>query len=462
MIGRLGELHMAQDMAQAHVKEKYGDFVLTQATVLPIRLPNGWRFPYDLYVGPFRVRHLMLILFVSDQGTLDVEWDDFADGKYAEAVKNMNTVVACLQSLPDDFPSAQEVRSRVTDEEPDAVVESTELVWALDEKVEMVLRWRVGLIKGILREVRMVGPKGAQTLDRRGNLVDDGESQPCSLRVAPDWNLGNARFRQRSGNLTIKTKGTDKSPTTLHSQWRVWCCMAHVAEYLAKLGYGEFSPHNVHIEFLSSDVKGAAFATVNGVPTITFSRDRGWDRSLSIVLHEMGHALWSLLYTRPPKILENEAVSEVEREGVAEGFCDYFAAALLSENNAPVGIGGELKPQPKLYRLPRMVDGDVFQVSSVPDSDPPARYLIGQKWANFLFDLRRVIYNEKIGTLQEADRLIFQAHLKPVVLNPPNPITPMSVYAASLWETAVAQNIPLPEETWKALINKHSVMSADS
>lgn len=458
MISLLEAIPLATERVQSPAYQRYG---LALASRLPLRLPTGWRFPYDSFAGSFRVRHSMLILFVSDEGVVSEEWNDFERDPHQEALHTLYEELAAAP--PPNLPPLQTVLPNVMDSHPGAVVESIEAVWAINEEGEPDLYWRLGLIEGIYRYVVVIGRDQKATLDR-GNRVPYLQKTLRSLSVARKWDLGRARFRRQSGNLTVKIRDlldVAQDQEHLRSQWTVWCCMARAAEFVEGLGYGEFGPHNVRVEYLASDalVDGAAFDTVRGAPTISFLRGGGWAEALSIVLHELGHALWTLLYTRPPAVLDTNAHAR-ELEGIQEGFCDYFAAALLSKNNGPVVIGGELaEATASRYQLPRPVDGRPFTDPTLANVTNADAHVIGRKWANFLFNARQAAQQQGMAG-RTADGLILRAHTKPLLPNGGiDPLTPMHCYLASLRETAVTLNLPFADANfWQDLAARHHIL----
>ena len=458
MISMLEAIPLAMEYVQSPVYQAYG---LTLSSRLPIRLPSGWRFPYDSFAGSFRVRQSMLILFVSDDGVISEEWNDFERGPHRDALQMLYEELA--GKPPPNLPPLQTILPKVRGEHPDAIIESIETVWALNEEGKPDLYWRLGLIEGIYRFVIVVGQDQKATLDR-SQRVPYLQKTLRSLSARPKWDLGRARFRRRSGNLTVKIGDLQhiaRSKEHLRSQWTVWSCVSRVAEFVEGLGYGEFGLNNVRIEYLESDasVDGAAFDTVRGVPTISFLRGEGWAEALSIVLHELGHALWSLLYTRPPAILDTRAHKR-ELEGIQEGLSDYFAATILSDrHHRPIRIGGELAgAAASRYRLPRLVDGRPFTDLDLDDIENMDEHLIGQNWANFLFDLRQHI--QAHSDVCTADDLILRAHTKPLLPDGGvDPTSPRHCYLASLRETAVALDLPFADDSfWEALATRHRIL----
>ncbi|MEZ4643796.1 MAG: hypothetical protein R3E31_13875 [Chloroflexota bacterium] len=90
MISMLDAIPLAND----YVAAKYLDYGLVLASRVPVRLPTGWRFPYDSFAGSFRVRHSMLILFVADDGTISEEWNDFLTEPHQDALHTLYNELA--------------------------------------------------------------------------------------------------------------------------------------------------------------------------------------------------------------------------------------------------------------------------------------------------------------------------------------------------------------------------------
>lgn len=445
----------AELIAQQRVKSApYSEYNLS----IPKRLalPNGWRFAYDSFVGGFRVRQTMLILFVDKTGKVTAEWDDFAqEPNKKEWVENAAQALPTIPTLPSLSTAFNQFEQEYSAEIEDKFkvplsqvqIETTEAVWSNEgsnEKDQWTLCWRFCIREGLRHFVLMVGcPSQSPSLKAPYiNLASQSKS------VARDWDLGRARFRRRSGNLTIKLKeflDLPKEKEHLRSQWAVWSCMAQVAEFLERLGYGRIGSHNIRVQHLASDteVRGASYSTVNSVPTISFLRGKGWAEDPSIVLHELGHALWYLLYTRPPQSIDRDQYQN-EQEGIEEGFADYFAATQLADGNTPIEIGGKLKrTEAGVYKLPRPVDGQPFEPPPSPDE-----HEIGRKWGNMLWDFRTRVGKEK------ADSLILKAHLSPQPVD--NAASePLARYFQSLEQIATREELDFNE--WHDLAKTHQI-----
>jgi hypothetical protein len=183
-----------------------------------------------------------------------------------------------------------------------------------------------------------------------------------------------------------------------------------MSHWLRALGYNAIGPENVDILFdpPSPTVQrdGAACDTVNGTPVLGFQVGERWAEDPSIVLHELGHALWLLLFTRRPVSIDGKAYAD-EQIGIEEGFADYVAATLLERTAQPPIIGGGLPAGVGgHYRLPRLIDTQPYRPL---DADP---HEIGHQWANLLWSVRASIYKQT-GDVHLADRAILAAHLRP-------------------------------------------------
>jgi hypothetical protein len=429
-------LLQAQAMVNRTIEsEPYGDCGLSLATPAqqPLQLPDGWRFPYDSFVGRYRVRHSMLILFVDRQKSMvEIEHDDFEE---PEKVSNVRKI---LQDKQLALPPFSKVLEEVQEEHGQAQVVAFEPVLDAEaEDDEALLQWRVIIGEGTRHYAVPVYQSASEAL----HIGRKEELRPRG--VVSDWVLGHAKYQSSSQTLTVNMVN---QPASSHSQWIVWSCMARVTQFVEKWGYGGVGPHNVQVRYAASDIqtRGADFDIIRGVPTINFLRGGGWAEDLSVVLHELGHALWALLYTRPPKHLKDTPGPVLP--GIQEGFADYFAATLLADDSSWDGkIGGGIPAhRARDYGLPRVVNGDPH----LPVSILPDRYEIGQQWANLLWDLRtRMAQGGK-----NADPVILSAHIKPRV-GDDGPQAPLPCYFESLQETA--RHLGVYFSGWNALRAKH-------
>ena len=409
----------------------FSQYDLSPATSLPLRLPDGWRFPYNAFREAFRMQQTMLILFVDDRGQVEVEWDDLALSP-VPPVPGPPPILPPPPPVvqgPPPLPPLSLVLEQVRAKYPDARVETTEAVWDAQDRTRLC--WRVGLMRGVVRFTVLVW--GAADALRFSERASNTKSASGS-----DFSLGAATCED--GELTVNLHDHE----SLRALWTIWSCMAQVAEFTQALGYGDFGPHNVRVELVDSDAEtpGAAFDPVRGVPTISFLRKGGWTEDLTIILHEMGHALWSLLFTRSPRHLKLE--NNKPLLGIEEGLADYFAATQLSAGQA-MDIGGRLDPQAaRVYKLPRTINGKF----AAPDSDDP--HEIGKQWANLLWNFRT-----QVGA-QDADRVIIGAHIKPRVGASP-PDNPLACYLQSLKETA--RRLAVHFDDWGKLANDHHIVA---
>lgn len=430
-------LNQAQEIVNGTIaSEPYSRYGLAPAIRLPLQLPMGWRFPFNSFVSGFRVRHTMVILFVDKQGNVGVEWDDYARQQAEDKAERLEKV---LEETRPTLSPLSDALNEVQSKYPEAQIETVEAVLddTVEGKPEVLLHWRVGTVEGIRRSVLMVsGPPGVLDVVEAKRLYKSFASA--------EWELDRAKYAD--DKLAIDLKNLPEGLEYLRGQWTVWSCMARVTEFMQGLGCSEIGPHNVRVEHVASDAetRGAEFEIVNGVPTVSFLRRGGWAEDLSIVLHELGHALWYLLYTRPAKHIDIEKY-KAEWSGVQEGFADYLAATLLAKDSEAVEIGSSLDPQEaRLYNLPRPIDG---QPPGPPSSDDP--HEIGRKWANLLWDFR----SSPVGQ-NDADRVILAAHIKPRV-GDQAPDEPMACYFQSLKKTAAFMNVRF--DGWDDLAQKHGV-----
>lgn len=431
----------ASSLAEAKKQELSGPFDLKLATSLPLKLPDGWRFPYDAYVETLRLRQTLLVLFVDNKGQVEEEWNDLKLAK--EQFK---------EGLPQKpvLPSLNKALSTVQHNHPEAWVESVEAVLDISDESRMPFCWRIGIVEGINRYAVLIGssPEGEPNYSK---------ALPRSKGATEGWKLDRIKYRCRSDKLTVRLRGLSESQNYLRSQWTVWSCIAHVTEFVEKLGYGEIGSHNVRIEHITTTAltPGATFSQPKGIPTISFVRGGGWADDPTIVLHELGHALWYLLFTRPPRTVDTIKYS-TELNGIEEGFADYFSAMLFAQNNKSVQIGGNLPKQvAALYRqLPRTINGQPVKIPPSADAanmtEKQFSYLIGQKWGNLLWDFRQRLKEDKA----KADAAIVSAHVKPRTDNT-TPANPLSAYFHSLVNTTAHLGIPFDD--WGTLANDHQL-----
>jgi hypothetical protein len=432
-------LNQAQKIAADKTKTPpYSEYSLTPTTKLPLRLPFGYRFPYDSYVRDRRLRESMVILFVNDEGGVEVEWDDFEQGGDRDRAKRFRKT---LEETQPDLPSLPDVIDKVQSIHKNAQVEMVEPVLAELGDRDALLHWKVGIVDGIERSTILI----SGTPD----VLDVSEvNQRAKYFASIQWQLGRARYKARM--LTVNLRGLLEEQEHLRCYWTVWSCISRIIAFVEKLGYSKVGLQNVYVDRVVADPKagmGAIFEgkAIKGMETVVLVGGGGWDTDVSIILHELGHALWWFLYTRPPRQTMSE-VHKTARNAIKEAFSDYLAATILAGRRRRIEIGAGLDPQvAALNKLPRLVDGKPFILSAF-ESDP---HEIGRKWANLLWDFRG-----RVGQ-DDADSVIVAAHIKPRV-EPDGPDEPMAAYFHSLKNTAAFLGVDFDD--WDALAQKHHLV----
>ncbi len=191
-------------------------------------------------------------------------------------------------------------------------------------------------------------------------------------------------------------------------------CVAQAVTYLAKLSYQLINYHEIYVEILNtSSTKSPSCGRIEKIPVISFPIAGGWVNDPTIIFHEIGHAIWDLLFAYPPKHLDLNSPDIINTYlGIQEGFADYFAATFLTNDTSDCVCIGKKIPDPTIDHnnysdaLPRLIDGNPAALSDTLDPNERV-YGLGRKWANLLWNLRQQIEPE------EADKIIFLAHFKP-------------------------------------------------
>jgi len=331
-------------------------------------------------------------------------------------------------------------------------VETSEQVVVLADNHTIQSYWRIGLLDK--DEYRRYSTRVSYGPD--GKSIQHGKLKPQSRGAAPQWHIGRSQCRS-SGNLVINLKNLPADQTILRNQWLVWSCIAYAVEYLADLGYRYLNQHTIRIEFSESNsTESPRFGRTDNIPVISFFKG-GWADDPTIVCHELCHAIWDLLFTRAPIALAANSPDKNESyDGICEGFADYFAAALLRRDKPFDSVAiGQSVPQETIEKnkhndiLPRVINGQppVERVVGAKEQ----KYMIGLRWANMLWDLRR-----RVGAA-DADKIIFLAHFKPRVDdNTPNNV--MAAYFQSLRRTA--EHLGIYFDGWGQLARDHHLAVA--
>ena len=444
-------------------KQKYAQFAFQAAAQL--RLPGGWRIPFEVSLRQERISEWLLILFVSDDGSIEIESDTIT-----RVSGNAELYQTAKERAAPELPPLEDVKQALAKSYPvydmaDYIIETTEPVWLLAEqnpKGELTRYWRLILLhRNGTRTVAYAGYKSdhatrgmiAQVELQAALPIFVSEPQIRARRIAHQWTLGRTKFRHKQGYLAVNLKGLigqgDGESSAHSSLWTIWSCIFALREHTELLGYAGVDLHRVMIEIVELSHETAKFDHSDKIPIITLPRKGGWPEELTIILHEFGHALWWLLYTRSPKTVRDPRHAHI-LDGIQEGFCDYVAATLVAgpRTRKYVRIGRHLVE--RAHGLPRHIGG------CQPDRLPAFSSLtnqagvhdIGLKWANFLWAIRA-----KLGH-RDADRVILRAHLKPLQASDA-PTEPFAAYVQSLEHTAEFFQIPLGD--WDTLVFEHGL-----
>lgn len=446
--------------------QAYADFNFQAAAKLRLPgLPGGWRIPFDVSLRQERISEWLLILFVSDDGSIEIELDTIT-----RVSGNAELYQTAKDRAAPELPPLEDVKQALAKSYPvydmeDYIIETTEPVWLLAEqnpKGALTRYWRLILLhRNGTRAVAYAGYKSEPATRGAIDQVDlhaalpifVSEPQIRARHIAHQWTLGRTKFRPKQGYLAVNLKGLigqgDGESSAHSSLWTIWSCIFALREHTELLGYAGVDLHHVKLEIVDLSQGTAKFDHSDKIPIITLPRKGGWPEELTSILHEFGHAFWWLLYTRSPQTVRDLSHAQI-LDGIQEGFCDYLAATLVAgpRPRKDVRIGHHLTEPVK--GLPRHIDG------RQPERLPAFHKLncqteihdIGLKWANFLWAIRA-----KLGH-QDADRVILRAHLKPLLAGDA-PTEPFATYVASLKNTAEFFQISLVD--WGTLVREHEL-----
>lgn len=412
-----------------------------------LRMPTGWRIPFELWIDTFRLRRTMLIYFVPDQGDPFLEWEDSVE----EVSKWDRT------SPPRLLPFRDAIERIQTKYGPAIDIESIEVAWLPEIAPRLV--WRFGFRVGQMRY--------AASVDGMGEITEEIKSS--FVATMPTIKLGRTKIETRKLAVTF---GASSKPTLRQrAYWIIWSCLDHACSFMREQGYTNIFPDGIDFEIVDDltdlpiggeqRVIGAATSTPNSIPTITLLSRDGWSQDPTIILHEIGHGVWSFLFARQPrkfslpptlsasKKIEQEARIGDELSGIQEGFADYFAATL--SHDQPVKIG-QFSRVPKELRdakiLPRMVVAKPFLFPN----DQPGKYHFAQQWSHLLWEVR-----EHLGAAK-ADKIILRAHLGP--FSPDGDATlpnePLHCYFEQLKRSAQHWAVTLD---WDGLAKRHGIVA---
>lgn len=409
---------------------------------------DGWRFAYDFFLYEYRIRQTVLILFVNKVGKVEVEWNDLARLNQSALLN------------PADSPSPGALAaamSETTKTFPEAQIESVEVVWNpqwQDGVCKGLVRcWRLGLVQGMERRAVTYTTTTVAVSEARTNY---STARP---RFNTRWQLGDSAviFQERAEQTQIQQRlmvnldKLNKPPDKRYTDyWIIWSCIARAEHFVEELGYTEVGLRNTYIELVEEETHNADHHSGSSdrgrLPVITVTRNSSWARDVTIITHELGHAFYWLMFVRPPRMIDSDAYP-ISLKGIEEGFADYFAAAILINNTPIVRIGAYvIAVDPDAHPdLPRVIEATPHQ-PKVQEA-----HEIGWQWANFLWDVRLSLIKQL--DVQTANRIIFDAHLRPQV-EQDSPSEPLACYFHALQRTTWARGVDLD---WQELASRHSI-----
>ncbi|GEM_PF-4352697 len=425
-----------------------------------LRLPDGWRLIYEVYVSDFvRLRDSMYIVFVRDDVPDDqaVELEAVPPGEVGsaadtptETVKEpsllrVNKVRPTLTdaSLTTLLPHWTDVVDWLTIHYGDFQIVAWEPVAEPERAISV--HWRVILLKD-MNFVRLeIAKEGNQIVEIKPqadlNEIAMKSASARSIRIGQYAYSSDIRKVTLSFLKPGSVVGDPVRGRIIVQFFKEW-----VHTYMTALGYDVDKLRDISVlcEVIDDDTAAALFnasggqvsremvnapagsVPVQAVPVLVFPINKAgicWADDPSIVIHEIGHAVWYLLYTRVPTpsptapIVAGESPAAVE-----EGFCDYFAAAIIDE----ITSWRKLKVGRLYWSVCRKAAADLgtsFQMNDLPRyvraRRPPketngmdAKYVFGWRWANFLWNLRMQLLNNGVSGTR-INQAIFLAHFRP-------------------------------------------------
>jgi hypothetical protein len=346
-----------------------------------------------------------------------------------------------LTSLQDALNNVQ----KHDEVKPLASIQSAEIV--LDDSGGKWLPcWRIEVKKHDLSHcVVLVKPTGASEVDC--------ERRSISCKRLP-WEVG-AAIRYKVGTLRIRIP-YDKVSLTKKRRARLttWACLCRAQDFFRELGYKDLDLQTIKIGYEYSVETCGVTSRSHDIPIIVLGYNNFCAEAPDILLHELGHAIWLLFYTRWPYCLEKQSrrsPSLIRKwtKGVEEGFADYLAATLLSKSSHhPISIGqylpaAVLKKAPRALSLPRSINKEYkrpTQSALNKHALEEQQYIIGDQWANLLWALRCYLETQNVSSI-DINQLVLNAHLRP----PPN-LTESDVwdcYVQSICETSKLMDVNL-------------------
>jgi len=416
------------DKAEGIIAERYPDLNLKairpKRILFPIEMPGGYRMPLDIYLDGVRIRGVMLILFhKTGSSDIQVEWNDLEQRPETleklrtkrETNRDRRITINQLEAyLHEHYKKPLRQRKlRVT---------FYEEVWSdVEYNGKYRMCWRLSMVNA--------WEQSFNTL-----IYDDGKQlrlnwlQARAHRAVPRWKLGYISCREAHFSIRI-AKRILEAQKILEERgvWTIWSCFVSLRDFLAALGYKKFDLYDIDIRQNNQNTDVAKTTCVNGIPQIRFyvGPDVAWSTDVSVVLHELGHALMMLLFVRPPSnIIGNDDEDHVV-EGIEEGFCDYLAAAVLKGNGNNHWFGSAIalqlknadttkaKQDIKTLGLPRSVTTRALKKDTELKGDE-LKYYLGQRWSHLLWDYRSRALKAQ-NSESAINEVILSAHLCPLV-----------------------------------------------
>jgi hypothetical protein len=411
-----------------------------------LRMPEGWRIPFELWIDTFRLRRTMLIYFVPDQGDPFLEWEDSVE----EVSKWDRTSPPRLLPFRDAIEIIQNKYGPAID------IENIEVAWLPGIAPQLV--WRFGFRVGQMRYAASVDGVGAITEEIKSSFV----------AAMSTMKLGKTKIGAKK--LAVTFDAPSKQISRQRAYWIIWSCLDLACTFMREQGYANIFPDGIDFEVVDDltdlpiggeeRVIGAATSTPNGIPTITLLSRDGWSQDPTIIFHEIGHGVWNFLFARQPRKfslpptlsasrkIEQETRMNDKLSGIQEGFADYFAATLLYHDQA-VKIS-KLSRVPKELRDAKILPRTVTEKPFLLPNAHPGKYHFAQQWAHLLWDVRK-----HVGSTQ-ATPIILRAHLGPF---PPDgdatlPNEPLRCYFEQLKRSAQHWAVTLD---WEDLAKRHGI-----
>jgi hypothetical protein len=460
----------------------------------PVRLPDGLRFPYELYIQDYRVRNSMIIFFVPNMAVspneVIIEWDEISHN-----LEKKERILALEQvQLPKPI-SPPDAYAFIIQAIPDAHVLFYEPV--IDTSL-----WNNGHFFLCMRvEYISHGQLWAIFLgrDHDGGVIEQIRTPEPISKGNSDWKYEGISYSRMHFKINLKRSKKYPLPDDdnlqriiQHQQftfYTVMICFGFACRRLRQLGYEGFEPQNIRLEFVNDSEYKAFTAQLprdKTIPIIYLGRvinlenkeltkpPYTWGDDTSVVLHEFAHAFWNSKYPHLagteahinkifPGTEGNDTVSWKELVlGIEEGFADFWACTFLDQNQHIEGIVLLKRISELLWTISRYREHTRLVTQNPPTAslNTANRHSIGHHWVNFLWDLRTRIIGEPFDLYREliADRLIIDAHISPPsvilrkVLEESPPKNPFEAYITSLKIQMLRQDIYID---WEELEYRH-------